>query len=109
MHNFRRMSGATNDNFRKNICSEDDLRSRIFVTFVVKFLTCLPLLGFSNISFLPRLERPLLAGKFLTDFDTKKGHLEFSGFFSWLKFSGRKIFIPIIFGSLDFQLGNPNR
>ena len=49
MHNFRRMSGATNDNFRKNICSEDDLRSRIFVTFVVKFLACLPLLGFSNI------------------------------------------------------------
>ena len=37
------------DNFRKNICSEDDLRSRIFGTFVVKFLACLPLLGFSNI------------------------------------------------------------
>ena len=32
-----------------NICSEDDLRSRIFGTFVVKFLACLPLLGFSNI------------------------------------------------------------
>ena len=42
-------SGAPNDNFRKNICSEDDLRSRIFGTFVVKFLACLPLLGFSNI------------------------------------------------------------
>ena len=27
----------------------DDLRSRIFRTFVVKFLACLPLLGFSNI------------------------------------------------------------
>ena len=40
--------GAPNDNFRKNICSEDDLRSRIFETFVVKFLACLPLLGFSN-------------------------------------------------------------
>ena len=40
-------SGAPNDNFRKNICSEDDLRSRIFETFVVKFLACLPLLGFS--------------------------------------------------------------
>ena len=25
-----------------NICSEDDLRSRIFGTFVVKFLACLP-------------------------------------------------------------------
>ena len=42
-------SGAPNDNFRKNICSEDDLRSRIFGTFVVKFLACLLLLGFSNI------------------------------------------------------------
>ena len=31
-----------------NVCSEDDLRSRIFGTFVVKFLACLPLLGFSN-------------------------------------------------------------
>ena len=42
-------TGAPNDNFRKNICSEDDLRSRIFGTFIVKFLACLPLLGFSNI------------------------------------------------------------
>ena len=41
--------GAPNDNFRENICSEDDLRSRIFGTFVAKFLACLPLLGFSNI------------------------------------------------------------
>ena len=31
-------AGAPNDNFRKNICSEDDLRSRIFGTLVVKFL-----------------------------------------------------------------------
>ena len=43
------MSGAPNDNFRKTICSEDDLRARIFGTFVVKFLACLLLLGFSNI------------------------------------------------------------
>ena len=28
--------------FRKYICSEDDLRSRMFGTFVVKFLACLP-------------------------------------------------------------------
>ena len=34
--------------FLKNICSEDDLRPRIFGTFVVKFLACLPLLGFLN-------------------------------------------------------------
>ena len=33
----------------ENICSENDLRSRIFGTFVIKFLACLPLLGFSNI------------------------------------------------------------
>ena len=42
-------TGAPNDNFRKNICSEDDLRSRIFGTFVVKCLAWMPLLGFSNI------------------------------------------------------------
>ena len=29
--------------------SEDDLRTRIFGTFAVKLLACLPLLGFSNI------------------------------------------------------------
>ena len=45
----KQSTGAPNDNFRENICSEDDLRSRIFGTFVVKFLACLPLLGFSNI------------------------------------------------------------
>ena len=42
-------TGATQRQFSPNICSEDDLRSRIFGTFVVKFLVCLPLLGFSNI------------------------------------------------------------
>ena len=41
-------SGAPNNNFRKIICSEDDLRSRIFGSFSDKFLACLPLLGFSN-------------------------------------------------------------
>ena len=41
-------TGAPNDNFWKNICLEDNLRSRIFGTFVVKLLACLPLLGFSN-------------------------------------------------------------
>ena len=41
--------GAPNENFRKNICSEDELRPRIFGTFFVKFLACLPLLGFSVI------------------------------------------------------------
>ena len=42
-------TGAPNGNFREYICSEDDLRSRIFGAFVVTFLACLPLLGFSNI------------------------------------------------------------
>ena len=42
-------TGGTQLQFSENICSEDDLRSRIFETFVVKFLACLPLLGFSNI------------------------------------------------------------
>ena len=41
--------GGTQRQFSENICSEDDLRSRIFGTFVVKFFGCLPLLGFSNI------------------------------------------------------------
>ena len=45
----RNRAGAPNGNFRENICSEDDFRSRIFGAFVVKFLACLPLLGFSNI------------------------------------------------------------
>ena len=40
---------GTRRQFSENICSEDDLRSRIFGTFVVKFLAYLPLLGFSNI------------------------------------------------------------
>ena len=31
--------------FSENISSEDDLRSRIFGTFVAKFLVCLPPLG----------------------------------------------------------------
>ena len=39
---------GTQRQFSENICSEDDLRPRIFGTFVVKFLACLPLLGFPN-------------------------------------------------------------
>ena len=41
--------GGTQRQFSENICSEDDLRSTIFGTYVVKFLACLALLGFSNI------------------------------------------------------------
>ena len=40
---------STQRQFSENICSEDDLRSRIFGTFVVKFLAYQPLLGFLNI------------------------------------------------------------
>ena len=40
---------GTQRQFSENIYSGDDLRSTIFGTFVVKFLACLPLLGFSNI------------------------------------------------------------
>ena len=40
---------GTQRQFSENICSEEDLRSRIFGTFVVKFIAFLPLLGFSNI------------------------------------------------------------
>ena len=44
-----RMVRGTQRHISENICSEDDLRSRILGTFVVKFLACLPLLEFSNI------------------------------------------------------------
>ena len=42
-------TGAPTVNFRKISFSEDDLSSLIFGMCVVKFLACLPLLGFSNI------------------------------------------------------------
>ena len=42
-------SRGTQRQFLENICSENDLRSRIFGAFVVTFLACLSLLGFSNI------------------------------------------------------------
>ena len=40
---------GTQRQFSEIICSEDDLRSRIFGSFSVKFLACLLLLGFWNI------------------------------------------------------------
>ena len=42
------LNRGTQRQFVENICSEDDLISRIFETVVVKFLACLPVLGFSN-------------------------------------------------------------
>ena len=46
---WKSLKQGTQRQFSENIRSEDDLRSRIFGTFLVKFLACLPLLGFSNI------------------------------------------------------------
>ena len=40
---------GTQRQFSENICAEDDLRSRIFGTFVLKFAAGLPLVGFWNI------------------------------------------------------------
>ena len=41
--------GGTQRQISENICSEDDLRSRILEIFVVKFRAYLHVLGFSNI------------------------------------------------------------
>ena len=38
-----------------------------------------------------------------------KGHLEFSGAFFLAEIFEKVSFDPLIFGSLDFQLGYPNR
>ena len=40
---------GTQRQFSENICSEDDLRSRIFGTFFGKIIAFLPLLRFSNV------------------------------------------------------------
>ena len=72
MYGRERLRG-TQRQFLEIICSEDDLRSRIFRTFVVKFLACLPL----------RIFEHLKNGK-IAHFQrifTLKGHLEFSGGF----------------------------
>ena len=39
---FSTGQGGTTGSKYPQICSEDDLRTRIFETFVVKFLACLP-------------------------------------------------------------------
>ena len=57
--------GGNQRQFSENISSEDDLRSRIFGTFAVKFLACLPLLGFSTF-------KKWYNCPFLTDFYPKK-------------------------------------
>ena len=44
-----RLTRGTQRQFLENMCSKEDLRSRIFGTSIVKFLACVPLLGFSNV------------------------------------------------------------
>ena len=93
---------GTQRQFSENVCSEDELRSRTFGTFVVKFLACLPLLIFE------RLKNGIIA-HFQRIFTLTRSPIIFGTLFFWLKFSKRKVLISIIFGSLDFQLGNPHR
>ena len=89
----RFISGAPNDNFRKNICSEDDLTSRIFETFVAKLLACLPLLGFQT-------SKKWYNCLFLTDFYPKKNFLlEFSGAFFLAE-----IFEKVSFDPYNFRI-----
>ena len=77
---------ATQRQVSENICSKDDLRSRIFGTFVVKCLACLPLLRFSNI-----YKNGVLAN--FNGYVPWKGHLEFS----------RALFLAEIFEKVRFD------
>ena len=83
---------GTQRQFSENICSEDDLKSRIFGTFVVKFLACLPLLGFSNIEKIVYLP-------FFKGFLPLKGHLEFSEAFFLAE-----IFEKVSFDPYNFRI-----
>ena len=65
---------GTQRQFSENICSEDDLRSRIFETFVVNFLFACHSQNF-------RTSKKWYNCPFLTDFQPKKVTLEFSGAF----------------------------
>ena len=81
---------GTQRQFLENICSEDDLSSRIFGTFVVKFLACMPLLGFSDLPNVVWL--PIFNG-----FLPSRGHLEFSGAFFLAEISEKVSFDPYNF------------
>ena len=65
---------GTQRQFSENVCSEDDLRSRIFETFVVNFLFACHSQNF-------RTSKKWYNCPFLTDFQPKKVTLEFSGAF----------------------------
>ena len=68
------------------------MRSRIFETFLVKFLACQPLLGFSNIQKMVYL--PIFNG-----FLPYKGHLEFSEAFFLAE-----IFEKVSFDPYNFRI-----
>ena len=101
-HRISDITGAPNDNFRKI-----SVRKTIWDLEFSKFL----LLNFVLVCMSAgiRTYKKWYKCPFLDDFYAEKAHLEFSGAFFWLKFSKRWFLIPRIFGSLDFQLGNPNR
>ena len=84
---------GTQRQFSENICLEDDLRSRIFGTFVVKFLAGLPLLRFSE-----HLKNGIIA-HFFNAFLPLKGHLEFLGAFFLAE-----IFEKVSFDPYNFRI-----
>ena len=93
---------GTQRQFSEHICSEDDLRSRIFGTIVVKFLARLRVLGFSNIW-------KRYNCQFLTDFYPKRSPRIFGSLFFLAEIFEKVSFDTYNFRSPDFQLGNPNR
>ena len=60
---YREIQGAPKVSFSENVCSEDDLKSRIFGTFVVKL--------FASTRIFEHLKNVIIA-HFLKDFYTKK-------------------------------------
>ena len=88
---FKCFLRVTQRQFSENICSEDNLRSRIFGTFVVKFLGFLPLLEFLKIY------KKCYNCPCLTDFYPKKDFSVFS-----CKCKGVKVY----FGAFSFVRNN---
>ena len=82
---------GTQRQFSENICSEDDLRSRIFRTFVVKFLARLSLLGFPN-------NQKWCNCPFLTDFYLKRSPRIFGSLFL------AEIFEKVSFDPYNFRI-----
>ena len=72
----------TQRQFSENTCSEDDLRSRIFGTIVVKFLACLP----ASPRIFELLKKGIIA-HLSRIFTLKRSPRIFGSLFFWLKFS----------------------